>query len=460
MTGLTVVIGVVLLLTVIGRISLPQALAIGGATPSGAALIVGSTVVPTFYAVAMAVAAAAALRVAHARGVDGLARRPFPPGCLLLAVFFAWSLLVTLAAPLLFDGQLLTHPGADQLVAGTITSSNVAQIVYLFLGICVVVYLARSEAAGPWVLGTALGACLVLSFARYLALQLDLPFPGNFFDSSPNFIYIETVAGGGERVRGILSEPAALANTCVTGAAYFLARSADVRGARRYGCLGVAGIAAFLGSVSTSATFVVAGLTSAAIFLGLAGFGFLARRVRISLVLGLLVCCSIVGIAVVAPRVIDFVRTTIDLKLGSGSFDERSSADAVAIEVFLDTFGFGVGLGASRPSSFIPTLLSSVGLVGALLFVAALTTLLLSTRRDREARPVVYALAAFMIVKIISGPDLSDPTGTLWLSLGVLARYALVSRIHGAADAGREPEGARGGSRATGANLAGVRNSC
>ena len=427
MTGLTALTMLVILAALAGRLTYGQALAIGGATPSGAALVFGSVVVPTFYAVAIGAAASLALAVLASGRFGPRPRQPLPPGGQLFVLFLAWSVLVTLTAPLVFDQQPLVHPVSRELIAGTLTTSNLAQIAYMFLGVCVVVFLARSPSTGSGLLGLTLGLCLALSLARYLALQLGLPFPEGFFDNSPNFIYIETAAGGFERVRGIHAEPAALALTCVTGIAYFGRRAAAVSGVRRAGCLTFAAIAAYLGVVSTSATFVVAGLVSAGIFLAVALAGFLAGRSSISLAAALAVCAALVTAVVAGPAVVASVRSIIGDKLVSSSFDDRASADSESFGVFLETYGFGVGLGSARASSFVPTLLSAVGLVGSLLLVAAIVTIVRNAWHDHACRPTVWALVAYLAVKVTSNPDLSDTTGILWISLGVLSHAGLRS---------------------------------
>ena len=57
--------------------------------------------------------------------------------------------LSTVVAPVFFDGFPVSLPvkGAapNELHAGVLTASNLAQIIYLALGICVVVFLARSR---------------------------------------------------------------------------------------------------------------------------------------------------------------------------------------------------------------------------------------------------------------------------------------------------------------------------
>lgn len=431
MTTLTLLTLVVIAYGVAGRRGYVRALALGGSTAAGAALVAGGTAVPTFYAVAMGAAVGVFLGTLRCGPLPATTRRRLPPGGAMLVVFFAWAVLVTVVAPFLFDGlPVLSADGSPRVLgAGTVTTSNLAQIVYLALGLCVFVVVARSPFSGPELIGLAAGLTTVLSAWRYLS-DLGVPFPSGVFDNSPAFAYVETDVGGAERFRGILSEPAGLALSSLVTASYMFSRAVRVRGSHRVGVLSVAGLAVLLGAVSTSATFVVAGmvlLVIAGLWLGL---GFVLRRSSFSAVSSVLLCLVVIAALWFLPLATAFVQTTIDDKVSSSSFEDRGSSDTGSYDIFFDTYGVGAGLGSTRGSSFVPSLLSTVGIPGTLLFGLVVVGLIVRAASVREYRPVVWALAALLVVKIISGPDLSDSSGILWLSLGLLAR---------ACDAPREP---------------------
>jgi hypothetical protein len=415
---------------ILGRHGYGRTLALGGVAPAGAAVIVGSLAVPTFYAVALGAAVALALSVLGGRNTAGLERGPLPPGVGLLLLLLGWAVVVTLVAPILFDGltTLLPAAGPTRLTAGNLSTSNIAQLGYLALGVCVVVFVARSRRAGPELIGLVVGGIVLLSAWRYLNQIAGVPFPEDVLDNSPRLAYIETAPGGVERFRGILSEPASLAGFCLMGASYMIARAGDVSGWRRIGAFSVATIAIYLGSISTSATFVVAGVA----MVGIAAATFTVRMLlqwAAVRPLVIVVACVLALVALwVLPVVTAFVDTTIADKVGSSSYDERSGADAFSYGIFLDTFGFGVGVGSNRASSFLPGLLSTVGLVGMLLFSAAVFLLIRRGWAVREYRPVVWALVTLLVVKVIAGPDLSDTSGIMWISLGLLARAAMIAQ--------------------------------
>ena len=229
--------------------------------PSSAAIAV-----PTFYAVAVGTLVALGLSLLGNGKTPGAARRALPPAVSLLLCFLIWSVLVTLVAPVLFDGMtVLVPPGPIRLAATVFTTSNIAQVIYLALGVSVVLFLARSARSRPELIGLLAGLTTLLSLWRYLYQLVGLPFPEGVLDNSPAFAYIETAPDDVERFRGIASEPAGLAGSCLVTIAYMLPRSLQVRGWRRAGALLVAAVAAYLGVISTSATFVVAGVAIALI---------------------------------------------------------------------------------------------------------------------------------------------------------------------------------------------------
>jgi hypothetical protein len=425
MTTLTLATLLVVLFGLFGRGGYGRALALGGATAAGAAIVVSGTAIPTFDAVGLAVPVALFVRLLGDGREPARTRQPFPPGVLLLVLFLAWSSFVTLVAPMLFNGLPIVTPVTPSLVAGVVTSSNVAQVAYLLIGVCIVVFLARSRSAGPEIIGLLLGTCTLLSMWRYLAENVGLPFPTGVFDNSPSFAYIATAPGGAERFRGILTEPSALAGVSLVTIAYMLPRAAQLRGWRRAGALSVAGMALYMGIISTSATFVVAGVASALVMTVAWLVGFLSHRSTLSRMLSLVGCVAMIVGLWLLPTITAFVESTVNGKLVSTSYTERTSANTDSYRVFLDSYGFGVGLGSARASSFLPTLLSATGVIGALLFAGAVASLIRRGAALPACRPVVWALVTLLVGKIAAGPDLSDGSGLLWLCLGVLSHAVL-----------------------------------
>ncbi len=427
MTTLTLVTLLVIAYGALGSGGYGRALALGGATAAGVAVSVGGIGVPTFYAVALGTAVALAVRLFGNGPAGPAGRLHLPPGATLLLAFLAWSTFVTFVSPLLFNGLpvLASGGGPRKLIAGTLTSSNIAQIGYLTLGLCVIVFIARSPSARPGLIGLAAGLTTLLSLWRYLHQEVGVPLTQGIFDNAPTLAFIETAPGGVARFRGILSEPSALAGTSLVTISYMFPRSFEVRGWHRAGTLFVASTALYLGVISTSTTFVVAGVTVVAIAALTFTFGFVRRRASLRAVVSVVVCVCAVAAIWVLPGVIHFIQTTVNDKVSSPSYSQRSGADSVSYGIFLDSYGFGVGLGSSRASSFLADLLSTTGIIGTLLFASAVMLLIRRSSAMRTCRPVFWALVTILVAKVIAGPDLSDTSGILWMSLGLLSQAAL-----------------------------------
>jgi hypothetical protein len=425
-TSLTIITVVVVVYGVLSDKGYGRALALGGATPIGAALVVGAVAVPTFYAVAFGALIAVGLRhlqdVPFATEVD---RAPVPASRA-LALMVVVSVLVTLVAPLLFDGlEVAGSTGPTVLSAGVLTKSNLAQIIYLVLSVSVVAYLARSQWTGPEIVGTATCLATLLSFWSWTHTAASVPFPQGLFDNSPFFVVIETLPGGAPRVRGIFSEPAGLASSCLVTIAYCASRLWSVRGLRRFGVLAVGAAALWLGSISTSTTFLVAGVVLVVVAAVVNTASVLLRGGALRRGAVTVLCMAVIASLWVLPYLANVIGQAVEAKVGSSSFNDRSSADSRSYGLVLDTFGLGTGLGSNRGSSFAASLLSTVGVLGALLFAVVIVTLLRRGWAVRSVRPALWALVTVLIAKVVSGPDLADSTGVLWLSLGVLAHAAL-----------------------------------
>jgi hypothetical protein len=427
-TTLTLATLLVCFLGVLNTRGYGLALALGGATPIGAAALVGGIAVPTFYAVALGAAAGVALRVLQRTRWTPGALPESVPGARPLILLTVVAVLVTFIAPMLFDGLEVYSPGGrSRLAAGILTKSNLAQITYLILSVCVVLFLARSRWAGVGIVGLAAISTTLLSLWAWSATH-GVPYPMGVFDNSPAFAIQDRLPNGLPRVRGILSEPAGLAGSSLITIAYSLSRMGSVGVVRRVGLLVAVGAAVFLGSISTSATFFVAGAVLAVLAVSSAVFRFLLRGAALGRGAAAMVCAVAIGALWVLPWVASLLEAVVDEKLGSSSYDDRSGADSYALELVVRTFGLGTGLGSNRASSFVATLLSTVGVVGTLLFVVAVWVLVRDSSSVREVRPATWALAGLLTTKVISGPDLADTNGILWMALGVLAHAAMRQR--------------------------------
>ncbi|MGT2425250.1 hypothetical protein [Amnibacterium kyonggiense] len=393
------------------------AVAFGGMTPSGAFVVLGGIALPTVYAsVLFALLAYLLLRIDPSRPL-GLR------GITWLWVFALWVVIVTVTAPFLFAGTTVVALGGAERSLGPetfLTSSNIAQLLYLVLGVAAAAMAASRPQNAMWCIYLALAGAAVLSLWRYAGLNLGVPFPFDLFDNSPGFRYIDGAPGGVVRFRGILSEPAALAASslaCVAMGAALLRRCGGVR---RVLVLVTTGVAIFNVTQSTSSTAVLVAVVLIIAAVVAAVGGLVLRGRRWSSAASIAAVVLVVVVAWALPIAGAYVQTVIDAKVGTSSYDERSSTDLYSYGLVLQTLGWGVGVGSNRPSSFLAALLAGTGVVGSVLFSGVVLRYSFRASRVSAIRPVLWCLFAILLAKLVASPDLSDTSGTMWLAIGAL----------------------------------------
>jgi hypothetical protein len=126
---------------------------------------------------------------------------------------------------------------------------------------------------------------------------------------------------------------------------------------------------------------------------------------------------------------------TVAEKLQSSSFYERHWVDMMAIDIFVQTGGIGVGLGSHKPNSLIMTIVSNTGIFGTIALGTFFYYLLMPGRLSgipqradlKHISPFQAMLWGLLLVHIFSNPNLS--MGLLWISsgsvLGLLAALRL-----------------------------------
>lgn len=394
------------------------------AAPVGViASIGGGEGIPVFHFLGIG-ALAAAIVASGKRGKETAKR----PGAVVLVALVWVSGIVTLLAPTLFPRVqvLIASQGIDNQLADpgylAYTTSNLAQMAYLIIGIGVVFYLGGIKKLPSGFLSPGLALVTALCFIRLLSVNYGTPWLPRFFDNSQSVAYIETFAGGKERFRGVFAEPSELAASALVTIVYSLTRLPLLRPSRRFWALIVLCMAAANLWSSTSGTAIAAGCALVGLIGGIWFVQFFSGQWRIPL-RGALAGLTVFSAAIATyPLWSSAIWKAIESKMDSSSFTVRTQSDAFSLGVFMDTWGLGSGLGSNRPSTFLPMLLSNIGVAGTVLFLAAVFILGRRAWRDREMRPVVWAFFALMVSKSIAGPNFSEPL--IWLMLGMFANAA------------------------------------
>lgn len=405
--------------------ALPWILGAALAFPASSALAFGNNGVVPFYTAALIVAAAMFISMLR----RGKTKPPsVRPGRNALLAFTVWAAIITLVGPALFAGieVLESRGGTDQEILDPShlrhTVSNFAQIVYLLLGVTVVHYFARRRQLSPNLpaLGLAIGTGL--SFSQYVMTAIGVAWPTEFFSNARNMRYIDYTAEGDLRFRGIFAEPAQLATFSLVSLALFVSLASRSHGKTRALAILFGALATFNIVQSYTGTGLLGGLMLAAAAIIYWCWRFFIVQVKVPTFTPVVILMGVLGLILAFPMLFSSASGLADAKLDSSSFRNRFATAIFSIELALKVWLIGVGLGSNRPSSFIPMLLSCVGILGTVLFFCALIPIMRGAWKHDAFKPVVWALIAFFLTKVFGGSSIHEPL--MWVCIGVCAYAA------------------------------------
>ena len=361
--------------------------------------------------------------------------------------FLAIALLALFLALCFFQG-VETLPGTAGFKSNAVQPfhlgrNNYTQLAYLFINLFLIYSLAHQGARRgfdnllrEWGVAISLGLCFAAFVCvwQFVSLYAGLPFPGDFFYSNAGYSRADSQTMVGLfRINGPFEEPSTLGYT-FTGYLLF----AWFKYRNRATAFSVFMIAAcvFCILVSTSTTALV-GLF---LFGAIAGLDVISGRVAVFArrftpaqlaALAAVFVGSIVGMILLAEnwQAVSIILNNILFdKAESTSFQQRSFADFLALDIFVKTYGIGLGLGSHKANSLALTLLSNVGIAGVIAFVAFLAVLFRPATAGlarasaglvrRAFAPFQAALLGLLVIHVFSNPNLS--TLTLWLQVGGL----------------------------------------
>jgi hypothetical protein len=348
------------------------------------------------------------------------------PGSLLLLAFIGWSAVTTLAGPALFNGTTVLNAssGSGFIEPNPLrySGSNVAQVAYFVISAVVVIWFAQRSRLSPHLLLPGLYACMAFSTWRLLSEKVGLPFPTALVDNSTR-AYIDDP--GNYRLRGVFTEPSTLAHYSIATLAFCAVMLyTQPRGDRlRWLYLGLGALAAVNIVFARSGTGVVGG----ALVLVAVVVLIIARAVRTGhgmTSVAVTGCGVAVAGLLFSSPILTYGREVFTTKVVSSSYDQRTFGDRFALELFLETRGLGVGLGSNQPSSLFPMLLSCVGAVGTLLFVALMATIVLRAIGAPGGLGPAVVVLSLLVTKSVAGSFLSEPLLMLGVALAVNATAA------------------------------------
>lgn len=390
----------------------------------------------------------------HWKGLNfTIASALMPRRGLLLFLFWLVAAVTTIFMPRIFSGQVSIIP-----VRGTLNASyplyptpqNISQLAYLTISVITVVAFARllqnEGLRRHAMIGLFFGGCMAvftgfLDFSSQYAPVAPLLEP---FRTATYALLTEVEVLGAKRVIGLMPEASTYGNLCLNFLCILMFLRHWLSGgvvASRYFYALVGSLVLFCWLSTSSSTYVglilLFGLLGGEWFWRAMESGRDRRRAR-----GLVPefwfvfggVSAVLAVILVVPSLLDPITAMFDRmvlqKTTSHSFDERNMWTAVSLQAMIDTYGIGVGVGSTRPSNAFVAVLSSTGILGALLFYGFVLQLLLrgADPADPQGRIIVSAVRwAFLPVFTVNFlVGTSADFGTFWaFQFGLLAAIGI-----------------------------------
>ncbi len=417
--------------------------------------------VSPFYFVEICVALRLLLWVWHGGTLLPSDRTPARGISVLLLAFLAWSFASGLVMPHLFAGIPVYAPREMEdmdMVLGNLvplrwTLSNLGQGIYLSLNVAAVLFALhvvkttdqaeKLAKALRWAVFTVVSAGVL----QHLAFLAGWSYPYSVFNNNPNnpfdFHPLDQQFGGFLRISSTLQGPVYAGSFVAAVASGLLASYLEGRrGARRLLAL-AAVFAVLLVTASTTGYLAVAVM----LCLLLVYFNPLAKREfrgQPSFLKGwtvvtlATVCIVAFGLLLIPSLSQAVVAMTVEKSEGI-SFVGRVAADLDAFAIFENTYGLGAGLGSSRHSSLIMTLLCTVGIVGTTLFAMAVYRIIKifpGKRAPSMLQMSFWSLIGLLVAQSMAVPEVNRPV--LWALLIVVVAQSNVYWIPTNNSAGRQ----------------------
>ena len=367
-----------------------------------------------------------------------------------LGLFIVISVVTLWAAVTFFHGQILVIGGTDGLQLERarpyqFRRENITQIAYIIINTTLVYAVAHQIArmTSQKILETvdksmivALSLASLVCVWQLAAYYLGFQFPSTFFLS--NVGYAQTHGDvlrqqffGYLRLNGPFSEPSALAYFFCAFLFYVWKRY------RLQSSLLSAGLV-----ISTSALIFLAysttGYAILTAFVVIAAGDLLANLIRRTtrraksgyhrIAIAFLIVAAVAASAVVLYQhrsgLGRIFQQAIADKAETTSFQiAEFGADRMAIDVFVKTWGLGLGLGSHKPNSMLLTLVSNVGIFGTLVFAVFVAHLLRPPSEEPviindcllTSGPLRFFIFGLLFAHGLSNPNLNEIL--MWIGL-------------------------------------------
>ena len=293
--------------------------------------------------------------------------------------------------------------------------SNLAQAFYLVVHALVILSVSTMEKSAKIkrAYNMIFISFIALVFVQFICLQIGLSFPYAIFQNNAGYAVADASADKASRIVGTFTEPSGAGLALVSfyaGAFYefFLGRGSAIR---------VLITAVGIGLVRSTSALSAMAITTVLICC-LHPFYQFPWRIRTARLIKV-ACIAVVALIVFLSPVASQLQDATTGKTESSSYFNRTAADLFSLQLAASTHWIGVGLGSNRPSSLLASLLSNVGIVGAVLFCVLLFQV--GRNVQQEHLWLRWALAGAVIDACFGGPDITQPL--IWIYLILIVYY-------------------------------------
>lgn len=402
-----------------------------------------------------------------------LVPRELSPPLITLMVFVAIAFVSLWCAVLFFQGKVVVLGSNDQFILTRASPyqfrrENLTQYFFLLLSVALAIGLALRLCRLPlkelnssidFAMIAIIGVCHLLCLWQWISFNTGLPWPHDFFFTNLGYApRDDQEILGGLRVTGPFAEPSSLAFYYAGFLFYsyrrLIGRPSVFRLSMFLACIGI-----MLLSKSTTALFMLGAFVALALTppaLALLNGRIPAIRITltgiVAAIIGVSVAC---GAAWYVSENSDFVNNLFNTllvdKKNSSSYLERSQSNVMALRIFVETGGLGIGIGSHQPSSMIMTLLSNTGLAGTAIFGLFLWQIITAVPKgapiDQETSSMnsalCWCLGGLMLAHAFSSPSIASAYNwTIFgLELAVIGAYGISRRNKAAVESVYSPIG-------------------
>ncbi len=353
----------------------------------------------------------------------------------ILLLFFIWSGLGALILPFIFEGLPVFNSklgidiqyGIGNQTALTFSASNIAQFIYLTLNIIIFVLMVNYvKLSSVYDIRRILRLLLYFAifFTAYQIFSLifvKIQLINDFLYNNPSY-YIgnDQLNSFFNRVTGPFLEPS-------MAGSFFAAFSVALLFENKKWSNILLFLISFSFLILSTSTngYITFLLTILIIFIIKLSNMVLNKKFTMtffSIKKILVLFIFVVGALIIYYDVAYEVYTlVVSSKGNSDSYVHRTFSDIYAFKVLIETYGIGCGLGGNRPSSFVPFLLSNVGLVGFILLFLLIYFILKNSIRHIDDKNILFVFILFLtffISMLIAIPDISY--SFFWIFMALL----------------------------------------